>query len=138
MIVIYIRRIFLYHEIGIDLAPYEMFENPKFTHVVQADNENLLIIEYFMIIEKDEIGLFMKTFDNSFRIILGNEANPYIYRGENDEYGNFVPSLQRPMDEKEHALVWIKKNNLKKLLKKRPILIDYHKWKFMETNLNLI
>jgi hypothetical protein len=46
-----------------------IYTKKQFTNVVQTDNKNLLINEHFMIIEKGGIVLFMKTSDNSFRII---------------------------------------------------------------------
>jgi len=117
---LYNRNILIPQEANIDLAPYEMFEDPKFTNVVQTNDENLLMNEYFMMIEKCGIGLFMKTSDKTFRIMLGNEANPFLYRGENNINDKFLPSFQRPMDEKERIIEWIRKEQFKKAFKKTP------------------
>lgn len=69
-------------------------------------------------------GTFIKSGSDKFRMILGGEYNPIVYRGQVNDYP-FMPSSHRYelFDGKErirHCIDWVKKCEFKNLLLKTP------------------
>lgn len=70
-------------------------------------------------------GTYIKTGKETFGILLGEEFNPFLYRGENKKYSDFVPSAQRYNTsdadaEVKRCIDWIKKQEFFELFKKSP------------------
>lgn len=67
-------------------------------------------------------GFFVRDKNNA-KIILGREYNPCIYRGENKDYGGFVPSYSREKYTKNkelHCIEYIKREEFKIIFKETP------------------
>ena len=70
-------------------------------------------------------GYFIENNPNEFGIILGHEFSPFIYRGQNQDYPNFIPTANRYELEKEteqlrHCIDWVKKQEFLQLFQKTP------------------
>jgi len=70
-------------------------------------------------------GTYVANSENTFGVILGHEFNPFIYRGENKEYDNFVPSALRynfsnAGIQLKHCVDFVKKQEFIELFKKTP------------------
>ncbi len=71
------------------------------------------------------VGQYISTDNDTFGVILGHEFNPFIYRGENDDYKHFKPSALRFEFSKEgeqvrHCINFIKKQEFLQLFKETP------------------
>ncbi len=70
-------------------------------------------------------GYCVRT-NRGFRIILGREFKPCLYRGQNKDYGNFMPSYCRNFDDHINknevlkCIAYIKKEEFKKVFKQTP------------------
>lgn len=67
------------------------------------------------------IGRFLKSDSEHFIIMLGNEFNLRLYRGENKENPNFVPTINRNNMRPgniEHCFEWIKTEQFKEAFEK--------------------
>lgn len=70
-------------------------------------------------------GCFVENNPNEFGIILGHEFSPFIYRGQNQDYPNFIPTanrykLKEDKEQIRHCIDWIKKQEFLQLFKTTP------------------
>ena len=82
-------------------------------------------------------GTYIKTGEKTFGILLGEELNPFLYRGENKKYSDFVPSAQRYNTSDANAEVkrcidWIKKQEFLALFKKSPYYIRCRRFSVLD------
>jgi len=102
-----------------ELLSYKIFVDPKYTQSFKT-NDNRMINDYFMVNNKQ--GVFLKTSKGKCRIMLGNEFEPYLYRGENNNFEYFQSSLERELikGEYEHCIAWIRANQFKHAFMQTP------------------
>ena len=84
-------------------------------------------------------GVYMKTRGHTFGIMLGEECNPFLYRGENQKYDDFVPSAKRydlsKFDSQlKQCLSWIKKQEFINLFKESPYYKRCKKFSVLDCN----
>lgn len=74
-------------------------------------------------------GTFIEVESGNFGVFLGHEFNPFIYRGENKDYKEFIPSSKRfklknktNCDEERlrHCVEWINKKDFIEFFKETP------------------
>lgn len=74
-------------------------------------------------------GIFTEVEPNAFGVFLGHEFNPFIYRGENKKYKEFIPSSKRfnftnkiTKDEERlrHCIAWINREEFIEFFKDTP------------------
>jgi len=70
-----------------------------------------------MVSDSKKLGFMLGTDNSKFRIILGQEFNATIYRGQNASHERFLPSFQRINFHEaafEHCKNWIKREEFKR------------------------
>lgn len=104
-----------------DIQDYYSFGLPYYS-TAQKLHDGRIINAYNVELKPTEAeGLIVKVTDNKFRILIGNEYEPYLYRGENKKYDYFQPSLQRlKVNSPEYCLEWIKKELFIDIFKETP------------------
>lgn len=102
------------------LMGYDIFASPKYTEIHKTE-DGRMVNGYFMMIG-DKQGIFLKTSEGKCRIMLGNEFEPYLYRGENQKYDYFQPSLERERlkGDYEYCIAWIRANQFKRAFQQTP------------------
>lgn len=68
-------------------------------------------------------GFFVQDFDGSAKIIIGREAEPCLYRGQNFNHKQMLPGYLRPNivnNEVMHCVEYIKREEFKLLFKQTP------------------
>ena len=65
-------------------------------------------------------GVFVKTSTNSFGILLGDEFQPQIYRGQNNDYPSFSSSYDRLTTEVERVIAGIKREEFRQFFMQTP------------------
>lgn len=91
----YNKNIFVPRKQDCDLMTYEAYKIPEFTLNLNTINGKW-VNYYGMVADPKFKGIFLKTSDTNFRIMLGMELEQYLYRGENsNKYSYFQPSLHR-------------------------------------------
>ncbi|WP_407425081.1 FRG domain-containing protein [Treponema sp.] len=84
-------------------------------------------------------GIYMQTKPHVFGIMLGEECNPFLYRGENKKYDDFVPGSKRydfskPDTELTQCIDWIKKQEFLNLFKQSPYYNRCRKFSVLDCN----
>lgn len=77
----------------------------------------------FMVESLDKFGYYVKTDTKKCRIIIGNEFDHLLFRGQNKNYRTFSPSFKRINKKKnpiQHCVEWIKKEEFKELFTRTP------------------
>ena len=113
---------------------------PKFEEYLNFLNEpelsDCLINKLGMLTESDFNGSFVQSTENKFRIIIGGEFNPIIYRGQNNDYP-FMPSSKRyelfdGNERVRHSIEWAKKKEFTKLLSATPYIKRAKEFKVLD------
>lgn len=91
-----------------------------------------------MVTSPEVQGVFVKKQNNKLGIILGQEFNPIVYRGQYNDYP-FMPSSQRYelFDGNErirHSIEWIKKNEFIRLILNTPYYKRTREFKVLDCN----
>lgn len=91
----YNKNISIPKKIDSDLMNCDFFKIPEMTFCLNTI-DGRWINGFFMIADPKYKGVFLKTSETKFRIMLGIEFEPFLYRGENsNKYSYFQPSLHR-------------------------------------------
>ena len=104
----------------VSLQPYEQYINL----LNDSEYSAALINREGTITSPDVKGVFVKKKNGKLGIMLGQEFNPIVYRGQCNDYP-FMPSSERYelFDGNErirHSVEWIKKNEFVQLISKSP------------------
>ncbi len=86
-------------------------------------NAEFAINPFFMHTDNSKLGFMVKTGKDNFRIQLGGEFDPCIYRGQNKDYEHIIPSLQRIDKNKnflDYCVAWIQCEEFKETFKRTP------------------
>lgn len=71
------------------------------------------VIPHFM-----PIGYYIKSDEKHFQILAGQFEHMYLYRGENRDYPEFTPSIDRlDKEDIDHCIEWIKAEEFKEFFK---------------------
>jgi len=93
------------------------------------------INEYNLVSNSSFMGEYISIDKNKFRIYPNSSFNPFIYRGENKTYNNFLPSLLRiDPNSTEHAIEWIKKQEFIELI----MISPYNTYLSTKDNLSIL
>lgn len=70
-------------------------------------------------------GQYIETDKDTFGVVLGHEFNPFIYRGENNDYEHFIPSAIRydfsnENERVRHCINYIKKQEFIQVFQETP------------------
>ena len=70
-------------------------------------------------------GVFIENNPEEFGVILGHEFSPFIFRGQNKDYPQFIPTanrykLQEEDGQLKHCIDWVKKQEFLQLFKNTP------------------
>ena len=104
-----------------DIMDYHYFSLPFYSTAYSLPNGKITNEFNVELKPNKKAGLIVKVKENKFRILLGNEYEPYLYRGENNKYDYFQPSLQRyEFLSPEYCLAWLKKEEFKERFKYTP------------------
>lgn len=103
-----------------ELMGCDVFAVPEYTEIHKTPDSK--IVNGYFLINGDKQGVFIKTSEGKCRIMLGNEFEPYLYRGENQKFEYFQPSLERELlrSEYDHCIAWIRANQFKRIFKLTP------------------
>lgn len=103
-----------------ELMSYDIFTSPKYTQRYHTEDGDA--VNGYFLKQGNKEGVFFKTSNNKCRIMIGNEFEPYLYRGENQKYKYFQPSLEREKakGQLEHCVAWIRANQFKRAFKTTP------------------
>lgn len=105
----------------LDIQDYHSFVLPFFSTARKLEDGRITNDFNVKLNPTDKEGLIVKVSDDKFRILLGNEYEPYLYRGENQKFDYFKPSLQRfEINSPSYCLEWIKKELFIDTFKKTP------------------
>ena len=113
---------------------------PTFDEYMNFLNEpelsDCLINKLGMVTESDFNGSFVQSKESKFRVMLGCEFNPVIYRGQNNDYP-FMPSSKRyelfdGNERVRHSIEWIKKKEFTKLLSITPYIKIAEEFKVLD------
>ena len=115
----YNRNIYIPQEADYDLLSYDIFNIPEMTFQYDT-NENKWVNGFFMVADKEKSGIFLKKDNQHFRIMLGAEFEPFLYRGENNIYDYFQPYLQRINNEIDYCIEMVKQIQFKQDFLKTP------------------
>lgn len=104
----------------VSLQTYEEYINL----LNDLDYGGALINREGTITSPDIMGVFVRKKNNKFGIMLGQEFNPIIFRGQCNDYP-FMPSSKRyelfdPNERIRHSVEWIKKKEFIRLMKTTP------------------
>ena len=103
---------------------------PKFEEYLNFLNmpelADCIINKLGMLTDKDFKGSFTQSQSDKFRVIVGSEFNPLIYRGQNNDYP-FMPSSKRyelfdGNERVRHSIEWIKKQEFIRLISATPYI----------------
>mgnify|MGYP002626920125 CR=1 FL=1 len=118
----------------LDIQDYHSFVLPFFSTARKLEDGRITNDFNVKLNPTDKEGLIVKVSDDKFRILLGNEYEPYLYRGENQKFDYFKPSLQRfEINSPSYCLEWIKKELFIDTFKKTPYyerLCGLQVWKY--------
>jgi len=97
-----------------------------------------LINRHGLITSNEVQGTFVESKPNKFRILLGHEFNPLIFRGANNDYV-FMPNSQRyeladGQERIRHSIDWIKKHEFLKLISNTPYCTRAQRFKVLDYN----
>ena len=68
------------------------------------------------------LGRFVSTAKNIFSILIGRQDNSYVYRGENTDYKNFIPTALRDSQKDiiNNCICWVQKQEFLDFFKTTP------------------
>lgn len=97
-----------------DIMDYHFFTLPFYSTAYSLPDGKITNEFNVELNPTDKEGIIVRVTNNKFRILLGAEYEPYLYRGENNEFNYFQPSLQRyEYLSPDFCLAWIKKEQFK-------------------------
>lgn len=116
-----------------DIMDYHFFTLP-FYNTAYSLSDGTITNEFNVALNPtDKEGLIVKVSNSKFRILLGAEYEPYLYRGENSKFDYFQPSLQRyDFLSPEYCLAWIKKEQFKEGFKQTAYYNELLKLKVLD------
>lgn len=84
-------------------------------------------------------GVYLKTEPHRFGIMLGEECNPFLYRGENKKYDDFIPNAKRYDFSNQDAhliqcIDWVKKQEFLKFFKQSSYYKRCKKFSVLDCN----
>ena len=95
-----------------------------------------LINKLGMVTSNEFKGSFVQSTSDKFKVIVGEEFNPIIYRGQNNDYP-FMPSSKRyelfdGNERVRHSIEWIKKQEFIRLLEMSPYIQRAKEFKVLD------
>lgn len=109
-------------EEGFDLSPMTFDTAGDLISIMMTK----CMAQKFMFYRKEDFtkkGFFVQDFDGSAKIIIGREAEPCLYRGQNFNHKQMLPGYLRPNivnNEIMHCVEYIKREEFKLLFKQTP------------------
>lgn len=113
---------------------------PKFEEYLDFLNvpelADCIINKLGMLTDKGINGSFTQSGTDKFRVVIGAEFNPIIYRGQNNDYP-FMPSSKRfelfdGNERVRHSIEWIKKQEFIRLISVTPYIKRAKDFKVLE------
>ena len=113
---------------------------PKFEEYLNFLNvpelADCIINKLGMLTHKEFNGSFTQSKSGKFRVIVGSEFNPIIYRGQNNDYP-FMPSSKRyelfdGNERVRHSIEWIKKQEFIQLISATPYIKRAKEFKVLD------
>lgn len=113
---------------------------PKFEEYLNFLNvpelADCIINKLGMLTDKEFRGSFTQSKTGKFRVIIGSEFNPIIYRGQNNDYP-FMPSSKRyelfdGNERVRHSIEWIKKQEFARHISTTPYVQRAKEFKVLD------
>lgn len=115
---------------------------PTLSEIIDLMNDeelaHSLINRHGLVTNNEVQGTFVEMKPNKFGIMLGQEFNPLIFRGSNNDYV-FMPNSQRyeladGQERIRHSIDWIKKHEFLKLVSNTPYCTRTQRFKVLDYN----
>ena len=106
-----------------DLMSLDFYSVQDLLSTLLTKNAAHTLNPMFMVESLDKFGYYVKTDTDKCRIIVGNEFDYLLFRGQNRNYRTFSPSFKRinkTMEPIKHCVEWIKKEEFKELFTRTP------------------
>ena len=106
-----------------DLMSLDFYSVQDLLSTLLTKNAAHTLNPMFMVESLDKFGYYVKTDTDKCRIIVGNEFDHLLFRGQNRNYRTFSPSFKRiniTMEPIKHCVEWIKKEEFKELFTRTP------------------
>ncbi|MBR4507279.1 MAG: FRG domain-containing protein [Alphaproteobacteria bacterium] len=97
---------------GKNLMSVDFFASMMKNHPISAVSHAISIHDLGVVVNNDKSGVALRTEENKFRIWLGGEFEPYIYRGQNKDY-KFIPTIHRPADQNKLLISLVQREEFK-------------------------